>query len=61
MMFAAIGVALANWASIAVMTLVPIAVYSYRVKVEERALLASLGEPYRVFVQTRKRFVPFVI
>lgn len=61
MMFAAIGVALGNWVSIAVMTLVPIAAYSYRVKVEERALLASLGEPYRAFMQTRKRFVPFVI
>lgn len=60
-MFAGIGIALGNWVSIAVLTLVPIAAYAYRVKVEERVLLESLGEPYRAFMQTRKRFVPFVI
>jgi protein-S-isoprenylcysteine O-methyltransferase Ste14 len=35
-------------------------VYTYRVRVEERALLAAIGEPYRRFMQTRKRFVPFL-
>jgi len=61
LMFAGIGVALGNWISIAVLTLMPIAAYSYRVTVEERALLASLGDRYRVFMNSRKRFVPFVI
>jgi protein-S-isoprenylcysteine O-methyltransferase Ste14 len=61
MMFAGIGLALGNWVSVAVLTLIPVAVYNYRVKVEERALLANLGESYRQFMRTRKRFVPFVI
>ena len=61
MMFMGIGVALANWVSVAVLTLIPIGAYAYRVRVEERALLATLGEPYRAYMQTRKRFVPFVI
>src|SRR5262249_12529766 len=61
-MFAAIGLTLGNWVSVAVMVLEPIAVYAYRVRVEERVLLASLGEPYRAYMlQTRKRFVPFLI
>ena len=61
MMFLGIGVALGNWVSVAVLTLIPIAVYAYRVRVEERALLATLGDSYRSYMQTRKRFVPFVI
>jgi protein-S-isoprenylcysteine O-methyltransferase Ste14 len=60
-MFAGIGLALGNWMSVAVLTLVPIAVYTYRVMVEERALLQRLGEPYRLYMQRRKRFIPFLI
>ena len=60
-MFAGIGIALGNWVSVAVLTLIPIVAYSYRVRVEERALLETLGEPYRAYMQTRKRFVPFVV
>jgi protein-S-isoprenylcysteine O-methyltransferase Ste14 len=36
------------------------ALYSYRIVVEEKVLLASIGEPYRVFMTTRKRLVPYV-
>jgi protein-S-isoprenylcysteine O-methyltransferase Ste14 len=60
-MFAGIGIALGDWISVAVLTLIPIAAYSYRVRVEERALVETLGEPYRAYMQTRKRFVPFVV
>jgi protein-S-isoprenylcysteine O-methyltransferase Ste14 len=28
--------------------------------VEERALIAAIGELYRHFMQTRKRLIPFV-
>jgi protein-S-isoprenylcysteine O-methyltransferase Ste14 len=35
-------------------------VYSYRIAVEERAMLAAIGEPYREFMRTRKRLIPFV-
>ena len=37
-----------------------LASYSYRMNVEERALLATLGEPYREFMRTRKRVIPFI-
>jgi protein-S-isoprenylcysteine O-methyltransferase Ste14 len=61
MMFAGIGIALTNWASVAILIFVSVAVYSYRVAVEERALIETIGEPYTKFMRTRKRFIPFVI
>lgn len=61
LMFAGIGVALANWASLAILVIVSVAVYSYRITVEEKALLGAIGEPYAAFMRTRKRFIPFVI
>jgi protein-S-isoprenylcysteine O-methyltransferase Ste14 len=36
------------------------AVYGYRIGVEERALVAAIGEPYREFMRTRRRFIPFI-
>jgi len=35
--------------------------YAYRVQVEERALTATLGEPYREYAARTKRFLPFII
>jgi protein-S-isoprenylcysteine O-methyltransferase Ste14 len=55
------GLALGNWASFLVMAVSTIAAYSYRVAVEERALTATLGEPYRDYMQRTKRFIPFVV
>jgi protein-S-isoprenylcysteine O-methyltransferase Ste14 len=60
-MFAGIGIALSSWASAAILLLTAILVYSYRVRVEERALVQTLGEPYVAYMKTHKRFVPFVI
>ena len=54
------GLALGSWASAAVLALAAVAAYSYRVRVEERALLATIGEPYRQFMTTRKRLIPFL-
>jgi len=55
-----IGIALGSWGSALLLAVVSFAVYSYRVSIEERALLAALGEPYREFMRTRKRMVPFL-
>jgi protein-S-isoprenylcysteine O-methyltransferase Ste14 len=55
-----IGVALGSWASAALLAAASFATYSYRMTVEERALLAAIGEPYRRFMSTRKRLIPFV-
>jgi protein-S-isoprenylcysteine O-methyltransferase Ste14 len=55
-----IGVALGSWASAIVLAGASFAVYYYRMAVEERALLAAIGEPYERFMRTRKRLIPFV-
>jgi protein-S-isoprenylcysteine O-methyltransferase Ste14 len=61
LMFAGIGVALGSWASAAIMLIASFAVYSYRVSVEERALVEAIGEPYAAYMKTRKRFIPFIV
>jgi protein-S-isoprenylcysteine O-methyltransferase Ste14 len=60
-MFTGIGIALGNWISAAVLFLVHCLLYGIRVSVEERALLATLGEPYRDYMSRTKRFIPHVI
>jgi protein-S-isoprenylcysteine O-methyltransferase Ste14 len=61
LLFAGIGVALGSWASAAIMIIAAFAVYSYRVSVEERALVEAIGEPYAAYMRTRKRFIPFIV
>jgi protein-S-isoprenylcysteine O-methyltransferase Ste14 len=58
LMLAGSMLALANWMSVAVVLAGAILAYSYRVHVEERALLQTLGEPYRAYMQRTKRFIP---
>lgn len=55
-----VGLALGSWASAALMAVVSTGVYVYRISVEESALLGAIGEPYRRFLATRKRLIPFV-
>ena len=61
LMFTGIGIALGSWISIAVLFLAHCALYGIRVSVEERALLETLGEPYRDYMSRTKRFIPHVI
>jgi len=55
-----IGLALGNWLALVVVVALPTAVILVRIRVEERALLAGIGEPYRQFMATRKRLIPWV-
>ncbi len=55
-----IGLALGSWGSLLLLAVAAFAVYAYRIKVEERVLVEGLGEPYREFIRTRKRMIPFV-
>lgn len=57
---AGVGLALGNWASLALLVLVPTAALIVRIRVEERALLEGLGEPYRRFAEHRARLIPGV-
>ena len=61
LMFFGIGLALQNWWSVLVATLAAVIGYSYRIAVEERALLATLGPRYAEYAAGRKRLIPFVI
>jgi len=61
MMFIGIGLALGSWLSFALLTIATIATYSYRVAVEERALLDTIGEPYSSYMKERKRFIPYIV
>lgn len=58
--YAGIALALGNWISLAVILVMVLGSYSYRVRVEERALMETLGEPYREYMQRTKRFIPAV-
>jgi len=55
-----IAVAQGNWLGVVVAFVISFLAYSYRARVEEQALLASIGVPYARFMATRKRFIPLV-
>ena len=55
-----IGLALGNWLALVVVLVLPTVAILVRIRVEERALLAGIGEPYRRFAATRKRLIPWV-
>jgi protein-S-isoprenylcysteine O-methyltransferase Ste14 len=60
MAFVGIGLMLGNWGSLAALALVPTAGLLFRIRTEERALLAGLGEPYQRFLSSRARLLPGV-
>jgi protein-S-isoprenylcysteine O-methyltransferase Ste14 len=60
LMFLGTGLGLTNWLSIVVLMIASGLSYAYRVRVEEGALQAALGQPYRDYMQRTKRFIPFV-
>jgi protein-S-isoprenylcysteine O-methyltransferase Ste14 len=58
MTIAGIGLALGNWAGLLALIVLPTIGIVYRIRVEERALLDGIGEPYRRFAATRAHLVP---
>jgi protein-S-isoprenylcysteine O-methyltransferase Ste14 len=55
-----IGLFLDNWWALVTVVAATVAGLSYRIHVEEQALVRQLGETYRAYASTRKRLVPFV-
>jgi protein-S-isoprenylcysteine O-methyltransferase Ste14 len=55
-----IGIVQANWISLAAIVVIPLIGMVNRIRVEERALLDTLGDRYREYATGRKRLVPFV-
>ena len=55
-----IAVTLGTWFSVIVLVVPSLISIGLRVRVEERALVAAIGEPYRAYVARTKRFVPYL-
>lgn len=56
-----IGLALGNWAGLLALMLCMAIAYAYRISVEEKALIAALGEPYKQYMQRTRRIIPFLL
>jgi protein-S-isoprenylcysteine O-methyltransferase Ste14 len=41
--------------------ILPLAGYTYRIRVEESALVRDLGEPYQSYMKRTKRLIPFLV
>jgi protein-S-isoprenylcysteine O-methyltransferase Ste14 len=54
------GLVLANWGSLAILVLGGLGGLVYRIRVEEEALQAALGQPYRDYMRRTRRLIPFV-
>jgi protein-S-isoprenylcysteine O-methyltransferase len=55
-----IAVALDNVASLAMMMLIDLTVFAYRIMVEEAVLRAAFGAPYLAYQRRTARLIPFV-
>ena len=58
--FFGLGVCWLNGISVVVVLLPITAAFAFRIRVEEAALLSSLGEAYKAYMVRTKRIVPFV-
>jgi protein-S-isoprenylcysteine O-methyltransferase len=60
MVFAGFGLCLGNWLSILAITLPIFGAFLWRIRVEEHALLAALGDDYRAYIRRTKRLIPLI-
>jgi len=58
LVFLGTGLALGDWLALIVVVVPPIAAIAFRIRIEEEALLAGLGDAYRRYSAGRKRLVP---
>jgi protein-S-isoprenylcysteine O-methyltransferase Ste14 len=54
------GMTLTNWLAILLPALCLGAAFTYRIRIEEQALLQGLGLPYREYMRRTRRLIPFV-
>jgi protein-S-isoprenylcysteine O-methyltransferase Ste14 len=55
-----LGLALGNWAAVLAILACTGTAYAYRIFVEESALVAVLGEPYKQYMRRTRRLIPFL-
>jgi len=58
--FVGFAMVLRNWASLLVIALPISFAFLNRIRVEERVLLAALGERYRAYIKRTNRLIPFL-
>lgn len=58
--FLGLGIALQSWDSVLVLLLATTAAFAYRVHVEEKFLVAELGDDYVRYMARTKRIIPYV-
>jgi protein-S-isoprenylcysteine O-methyltransferase Ste14 len=56
--FLGLGFAMQNWISLAVVVIATFLALSYRVRVEEAALIEHFGDRYREYMKRTRRFIP---
>jgi protein-S-isoprenylcysteine O-methyltransferase len=56
--FVGLGLCIGNWVSIAAIAIPILAVFLWRIQVEEAALLLGLGHQYRSYMDRTKRLLP---
>lgn len=54
------GLAIANWAVLAIILVIGISSRLYRIQVEEELLDTALGEPYKIYSEKTWRLIPFI-
>ena len=54
------GIAVQNWLSLLIALLLPLVALFYRIQVEERALVSSLGSAYIEYQKKTKRLIPWI-
>ena len=59
-MLLGVGLVLANWASLVTLLASGLIGLLYRVRVEERALVEALGQPYVDYMRHTKHFIPII-
>jgi protein-S-isoprenylcysteine O-methyltransferase Ste14 len=61
-LLAEVGIAVtsANWVSVAIFAVAWVAIITWRIHIEETALLSALGGKYRSYASHHKRLIPLV-
>jgi protein-S-isoprenylcysteine O-methyltransferase Ste14 len=56
-----VGFALQSWGAVVVMVVIFGIAFGYRIRVEEKALVASLGDAYVLYSRRVKRLIPYLL
>jgi len=59
--FLGIGLALQSWAAVLTILVVMVPCYVYRIRVEEKFLIAELGDDYIEYCKRTKRIIPLIL